>query len=701
MAFVEEFALRYLAVHLAAGKKDERLVGLLSRFEFLRRKVSAWGLNELIADYDLLPPGSALGVVQSALRLSAPALEREPRELAGQLVGRLPFSSAEVNRLLREAESHAEGASLVPRSPSLIPATGGLRQALRAVGGAFSVSSEGRWVIAGGSRKIWVWDLTGARPLRSFAGPRSGVTAVALTPDDRWLITADSKGGLAIYLWESGQCSHRWWGHKGGTMAVAALADGRRFLSSGKDGLVKLWRLEGGRALRTFRGHTADVVGLAVTPDGNRLASGSRDGMVCLWDLTRESPARSLAGCPERVERLVGSPNGRFLIASGVNPEVVIWDWESGEVVRELPAPVAAPRLAISHDSQWLAISSGLELKLCDLPAAVESRVVARGMVGGPLAFLPSGDRLVNSYSGLREWDLTRKVVADSGPGSSSLAVTADGRYAVAGSADGTIAIWNLLSGHEEQRFSGSSVSLGSLALMPDGRQAFVGDRQGGLHRFDLWTGERLPAPRALEPGNAVVALALTSDGRHLVAGSVWGDVLVWDLEEERLIAEHRFEPSYLITLALIPSTSRAIVCCNDEDDQSPWVLDWQESRRLRRIGGRHDATLALAVSADGRRAATGGQSGSLKVWNLNGGSPKYFPGHTGGVNSAAFLPGGLQVVAVANEGTARVWDVASRKCLASFTGDSGFRRCAVAPDGRTIVVSGDRDELHFLRWRR
>lgn len=694
------FALRHLAI-LLAGADPARLTDLLSRFEFLCRRLAGSGLTELVADYDRLPADSPLRAVQSALRLSAPALGREPRELAGQLVGRLSTASPEVVRLLGEAESHA-GPSLVPRAPSLIAATGGLRQALRVGGGAFAITSEGRWVISAGNRKFWVWDLTGVEPLRSFAGPRSGVTDLALTPDQRWLITADSKGGLAVYLWETGQRSHRWRGHKEGATAVAAL-EGSRFLSGGKDGLIKLWSLAGGRALRTLRGHEGEIVDLVVTPDGTRLASGSLDGTIQLWDLSRESPMQSLSGCPERIHQVLISPDGKFLVAAGVKPEVVIWDWESGKLVRNLSLSIGgvAPRLAISPDSRSMAASSDSEIQLFDLSEATDSRVVVRSRVGS-IAFLPTGDRLVSS--GLREWDLTRPLAPnarDAGPGSSSLAITADSRYAVFGSADGTIAVWDLLSRHEEQRFAASSVSLGALALMPDGREAFVGDRQGEIYRFDLWTGERLPSPRALEPGNAVEALALTSDGRYLVAGSIWGDVLAWDIEEERLVAEHRFGPSYLITLALIPGTSRAIVCCHDEDDQSPWVLDWQEGRRLRRIGGRQDATLAVAVSADGRRAATGGLSGSLKVWSLKGRSPKYFPGHNGGVNSVAFLPGGRQVVAVAADGIVRVWEVTSQKCLASFTGDSGFRRCAVSPDGRTIVVSGDRDELHFLRWRR
>ena len=62
---------------------------VLLDFNWLQGKLAATDPNALIADYDYLPEDKDLQPVQSAFRLSAHVLARDPRQLAGQLIGRL------------------------------------------------------------------------------------------------------------------------------------------------------------------------------------------------------------------------------------------------------------------------------------------------------------------------------------------------------------------------------------------------------------------------------------------------------------------------------------------------------------------------------------------------------------------------------------------------------------------------------------
>ena len=66
---------------------------MLLDFDFLQAKLESTDASALIADYDYLPKEADLRLVQSAIRLSAHVLARDPRELAGQLTGRLPCQS--------------------------------------------------------------------------------------------------------------------------------------------------------------------------------------------------------------------------------------------------------------------------------------------------------------------------------------------------------------------------------------------------------------------------------------------------------------------------------------------------------------------------------------------------------------------------------------------------------------------------------
>jgi WD40 repeat protein len=63
--------------------------------------------------------------------------------------------------------------------------------------------------------------------------------------------------------------------------------------------------------------------------------------------------------------------------------------------------------------------------------------------------------------------------------------------------------------------------------------------------------------------------------------------------------------------------------------------------------------------------------------------------GHEAAVRSAAFSPDGSRIVTASNDGTARLWDAASRKELVVLRGHEGVvRSAAFSPDGSRIVTA-------------
>ena len=56
------------------------------------------------------------------------------------------------------------------------------------------------------------------------------------------------------------------------------------------------------------------------------------------------------------------------------------------------------------------------------------------------------------------------------------------------------------------------------------------------------------------------------------------------------------------------------------------------------------------------------------------------------------------RAVAVSNDKTLKVRNLATRGAAATFTADAGMYCCAVAPDGRTIVAGDAAGRVHFLK---
>ena len=76
-------------------------------------------------------------------------------------------------------------------------------------------------------------------------------------------------------------------GHTNSVTAVAVTPDGRRLVTGSGDKTAKLWDIETGRCLQTFIGHAGWVNAVAVTPDGSKIITASNDHTVKFWDLER------------------------------------------------------------------------------------------------------------------------------------------------------------------------------------------------------------------------------------------------------------------------------------------------------------------------------------------------------------------------------------------------------------------------------
>jgi WD40 repeat protein len=129
------------------------------------------------------------------------------------------------------------------------------------------------------------------------------------------------------------------------------------------------------------------------------------------------------------------------------------------------------------------------------------------------------------------------------------------------------------------------------------------------------------------------------------------------------------------------------------------FVWDSEGGETVRILTGHPDWVTAIAVTPDGYRAISASASPILQVWDLEGGQlVRTLSGHTDLIHAVVLTPDGRHVISASADHTLRVWDVESGNFITAFSGEGPMLRCAVAPDGRTILARDKSGQGHFLR---
>ncbi len=105
---------------------------------------------------------------------------------------------------------------------------------------------------------------------------------------------------------------------------------------------------------------------------------------------------------------------------------------------------------------------------------------------------------------------------------------------------------------------------------------------------------------------------------------------------------------------------------------------------------GHAGSVSCLAFAADGKRAVSGGEDGTLRVWDTaTGRELRCIEGPAGSGSAVVFSPDGKSLAA-ARERTLHLWDAESGREVRQFRGHTDLVQCLVfSPDGRWIASGG------------
>jgi WD40 repeat protein len=309
--------------------------------------------------------------------------------------------------------------------------------------------------------------------------------------------------------------------HDGAISAIAVTANGRMAAVAGGERGVWLWDVMTGkpRFPLPFR-YPAPIESLAIAPDGSQLITLNK-GKLYRWDLTKKVGAQ----ITETTGRYL-SPDGQFFL-DFAGPEdkrtARLWDVaRNKDLYRFNGAPNDPTSAAIVPECQRFVVGTAHgEVYLCDWQTLKWRKWQLDNEGALTVALAGQGHRLATSSEafGVCVWDadtgkLLRRLEGEpASPG--ALAMSADGRFVLAGSKDGLIRLWHTGSGSVIQEYQGHRGAVTQIVLLP-GEQFLSGGTDKTMRRWRLFPSNnaeadtpppmsRLAAPWQLAPKDGSV----------------------------------------------------------------------------------------------------------------------------------------------------------------------------------------------------
>ena len=479
-------------------------------------------------------------------------------------------------------------------------------------------------------------------------------------------------------------------GQAGQATAIQFSPGGNWLVTASQDGTAMLWNMSTRKIVATLGPGMRNVcAGIALfTPDGKSVVTAGTDGYIRIWDVTpvdgsvRVWDATPFVGSAKPAATRVGVPVLEDLPQVGPlfrNPSD-----DQQRVLRQLEKArsdalnAQAQLNAARAKSEAAARGDNAPIAKAELKAAEAKAEAAQRLLKDAVDEMAKQQQRDNGPRPQRTFPTAADKV-------SSAVFSRDGKNLFLADWGGTVYSYDFASG--KLRFT--------LAPGKDGENRYLAVSPDDSYLVAVGAGSTIQfidhgkVRQSLAGGcNPYYAVAFSSDGKTLAAGGYGPDgrggrVELWYVDSARMDEIEFSDP--VRSLAFSPGRKDRLAVGTSGDNVhliDPSVAKEKDS--LRQPGPVH----ALAFSPDGERLAASSDT-QVHVWNWGSGREvATLSGDVAPITFAQFSPDGRWFLTKSLVDTAKLSDVATRRCVATLGPGPGKVASALfTPDGQSVVI--------------
>lgn len=274
------------------------------------------------------------------------------------------------------------------------------------------------------------------------------------------------------------------------------------------------------------------------------------------------------------------------------------------------------------------------------------------------------------------------------------VSITYDGKYAVSGSNDNSLKLWDLQSGECLKTILPHTDYMKALVATPDLNLVAT---SGGSHDpvIRLWNYRDLN-PRGILEGHTdrINDLKMTPDGKFIISGSNDDTVKVWETNSFKCIADFQKHTNDVVCVDLSLDGKIGV---SGGNDNTIYLWDIPGKKYTKAFEGIEDLGYAIKLSIDNKTLYTccgyddRNIKVAIKVWDISSGiCIKTLLGHQYAINCLEVTHDGRFLISASMDKTIKIWNLKTYCCIKTIEGHVGpVRSLKITPDLKYIISGG------------